>query len=119
MQAAAGTTAQITDFDTTEGDVLVFAQIDDGMAQGDPVARTSLEDLFAPGTLATVGDFTEDGLDYSFTEVGGSAVITRSGTDGAGRTYDETITLDGVALADVDLADVYLQDYNADTYEYF
>lgn len=119
VQAAAGTTATITDFDTLEGDVLVFAQIDDAATRGDPVARTSLEDLYGAGTLDTLADFTLDGLSYGFSEAGGDTVITRSGTDGAGRSYDETVTLDGVALADIDRGDVYLQDYAADTYEYF
>ncbi|MBD3625123.1 MAG: hypothetical protein HUJ24_07040 [Rhodobacteraceae bacterium] len=118
-QAAERTRATIRDFDGTE-DAFVFASVDDTMSAGDAPARQSLEDLFGAGTLATLANFTDDGLTHRFREnAAGDAVLVRKGTDGDGDTYDERVTFKGQGLADIDRADVFLQDYHADTYEFF
>ena len=69
----------------------------------------TLAELFGAGTLATLGTIDVDGVDMTFTENGnGDAVITRLGTDAAGREYDERVVLRDYALADLERSDITL-----------
>ncbi|MEM9429416.1 MAG: hypothetical protein AAGA32_07955 [Pseudomonadota bacterium] len=115
-QAAAASIATITDF--AGADDLVFATVDAVAAPPSPV-RQSFEDLFGAGTLATLGDQTIDGVLFTFTDTADGAVITRTGTDSDGLTFDTSVTVEAVALAEIDRADVFTQIYDADTYEFF
>ncbi|WP_112323251.1 hypothetical protein [Oceanibium sediminis] len=109
----------IRDFISGE-DELIFASIDDTMTFGDAPVRTSLADMFGAGDLSTLANFTEDGVLHRFREnAAGDAVIIRTGTDSAGRSYDERVIIRGVGLDEIDRAKVYLQDYSEDTYEFF
>lgn len=119
QQASQNARGSVQDFDGAD-DVIVLASVDSSMAFGDAPVRTSLETLYGAGTLATLADFSLDGVSYMFRETGsGNARIRRVGEDGEGRSYDEALVIRGQSLASIDRADVVLMDYAADTYELF
>lgn len=119
-QGAANARGRITDFDVVEGDEFIFATVDGALSTGDAPQRESLADRFGAGDMETLADFVDDGLTHRFWDnAWGNAVFRRFGTDGEGRSYDEKVIVKGVTLAEIDRADVVLQDYNADTYEFF
>ncbi|MEM9050060.1 MAG: hypothetical protein AAGC92_15225 [Pseudomonadota bacterium] len=71
----------------------------------------SLEDLFGPGTLADLADFTLDGLDWRLSEnAAGHTVIQRSGETEFGVTIDERVQVRDHGLAEIDLADILVGD---------
>ncbi|MEM9198198.1 MAG: hypothetical protein AAGD12_10130 [Pseudomonadota bacterium] len=119
-----GLRAGIRDFRSGE-DFLYFAPpippINGSAANGPAVApsyitpintdATSLEDLFGPGTLADLADFTLEGLDWRLSEnAAGHAVIQRSGETEFGVTIDERVQIRDHGLAEIDLADILVGD---------